>query len=120
MMAPEARQAETVRKMLRDVTDVRVVLVSCRPVHNMRTLEFLDTRKQHRIARETLDIYAPIALRLGMSVVRVSSRTWRSLSEPEPSSPGQKKSAKGPLHKKISRGSPGHHPEQAVEAGHSR
>jgi len=36
----------------------------------MRTLEYLEPAKQHRISRETLDIYAPIALRLGMSVVR--------------------------------------------------
>src|SRR5216117_4483242 len=101
----EERQAENVRKMLLAmVNDVRVVLVKLADrLHNMRTLEYLEPEKQQRIARETLDIYAPIALRLGMSVVRgeLEDLAFRYL-EPEAFFALQKKiSDKAPAHKKF-------------------
>ena len=68
----EDRQAENVRKMLLAmVSDVRVVLIKLADrLHNMRTLEHLRPDRQEAIARETMDIYAPLAHRLGMGKVR--------------------------------------------------
>src|SRR6202161_1768528 len=72
LVSPEVRQVESVRKMLLAlVTDGRVVRGKMADrLHNMQTLQFLSPQKQERIARETLDIYAPIAHRLGMGAIR--------------------------------------------------
>src|SRR5215510_12404865 len=68
----EAKQAENFRKMLLAMTDdIRVIMVKFADrIHNMRTLEYLSADRREAIARETMEIYGPLANRLGMGKVR--------------------------------------------------
>src|SRR4029079_8790756 len=68
----EEKQAENFRKMLLAMTDdIRVIMVKFADrLHNMRTLEYLRGERRDAIARETMDIYAPLANRLGMGKIR--------------------------------------------------
>ncbi len=71
-VSPEVRRAETLRKIILAMTDdIRVVFIKLADrVHNLKTLKPLPEEKRSQIARETLDVYAPIANRLGMGRIR--------------------------------------------------
>ena len=69
----EAAQAENLRKMIMAMSeDIRVLLVKlCDRLHNMRTLDYQKPHKQKLVAQETMDIYAPLANRLGLHLVKI-------------------------------------------------
>src|SRR5689334_16168480 len=86
LVSREAKQAENLRKLLLAISDdVRVLLIKLADrLHNMRTLEFVPEASRRRIAEETLDIYAPLAGRMGMQEMReeLEDLSFRSI-DPE-------------------------------------
>ncbi len=84
LVSREAKQAENLRKLLLAIAeDVRVLLVKLADrLHNMRTIEHMNPEARRRVAEETLDIYAPLAGRIGMHELReeLESLSFRELN----------------------------------------
>src|SRR6516162_16510 len=84
LVSREAKQAENLRKLLLAIAeDVRVLLVKLADrLHNMRTIEHMPPEARRRVAEETIDIYAPLAARMGMYELReeLESLSFRELN----------------------------------------